>query len=101
MTPTIGGTWIGPHIVVGGVEDDVYSVVFFAIHDRVPVFHKHGWWTRDSRQDNVDATVCGRATWDPVRKRVLTTNLPTVHAVRFGRPCLSCWPELREDEFSA
>jgi hypothetical protein len=93
--PLIAATKIGA-LVVGGVDVDDWVVVMFSLYPKVPVYHRFGNWLNGTPQNDVDATACGLACWNPDRRQALGTNVPTVHAEKFGRPCLRCFPEARE-----
>ena len=95
MTTTIAATHIGA-LVVGGVEVDDVTVVCFDLWSREPVYHRYGSWQHDTAKWEIDATACGRATWNNERKQSVGTMLPIYHAEAIGRPCLRCFPEARE-----
>lgn len=83
----------------GGIETDVYQVVFFDLWQPRPVFHRHAHG-KAARDRGDDPTVCGRPTWDIERRRIIGTSIPTGHASVIGRPCHKCWPEWEDPEDS-
>jgi hypothetical protein len=75
----------------GTVTVDLPRVVtFLDPFGSPPIFHRistAGHWL---------TTGCGEWLWrsdtEQTRQR---SDLPVRHAVKFGRPCSTCWPELR------
>jgi hypothetical protein len=82
--------------LVGGAVSASDEVIFFGLWQKVPVYHRYGVYDSGTRQDDVEATVCGLPTRNEERKASLATSIPTHHAAKFGRPCLKCFPEARE-----
>jgi hypothetical protein len=70
---------------VAGVTITIKGSAWFATFGGVPVFHA---WAPP--RDGVPRTRCG------LQLGLLMTPLPPRHAVRIGRPCTVCWPELRK-----
>lgn len=105
-----GSSWCakGPGTAVkyeyAGITVDLgYWVEILDVNAASPVFHRQygfkqeegRWWT---------STACGRTlyeeTTDLVTGKSWTTDhshasLPSRHAVKFARPCSTCWPQLR------
>lgn len=73
--------------IVGDVEAPQWAI-FLNIWPDKPVFHRFEEMRKDEGSNNWrDFTRCGRevSSYKPW--------LPFKHAVRFGRPCRSCFPE--------
>lgn len=74
----------------GGVRVQIPSyVLLFELDDSRPVFH------RPNAEFVVTASECGFRRDDEPNGITKGDLLPAKHAVRFGRPCLRCFPELK------
>jgi hypothetical protein len=59
-------------------------------YQRVPVFHLYGSLHGRVSFEDGDPTLCGRPTVNPETRADVGRMVPTVHAVRFARPCKRC-----------
>jgi hypothetical protein len=94
MSPVVGAVYAG-NVLLAGLDVDDHTVVFFNMWKKQPTYHRFGDHQRDTPAWEVDATACGRPTWDATRGSNIGQTIPTVHAARIGRACTVCWPQLR------
>lgn len=84
----------------GGAELDLgTTVAIFDTEEAVPIFHasREGGTEREGCSWSIRRARCGLAIFEqeldePYRLNAI--EIPTRHAVHFGRPCRRCWPEL-------
>lgn len=86
--------------VYAGVELDLgHTVWLFDTNHAAPVFHAaegRPAWLGPRDGGTILVTRCGRATDHDYRRGYADAlHLPPKHAVKFGRPCAVCWPQLR------
>ena len=80
-------------IRVAGISLDLDGSAWFANFVRaVPVYHA---WSPPRGSGVVAKTRCGLALWNADENRLTMTGLPPRLAIKIGRPCATCWPELR------
>lgn len=66
-----------------------------------PIYHRSEPAGREGCSWFARRTSCGRiifAQQDDLEPEHHGFEIPARHAVRFGRPCLTCWPELRRQQ---
>lgn len=89
----------------GSVEVDLgYDVVILNFDHGPPVFHAPADEFDIERDEEGDVvywrtkTRCGETLYSEANERESErrgTSLPARYAVKFGRPCATCWPRLR------
>lgn len=78
----------------GSTEIELEHRVYFCgngITAAAPIFHRANWPINGR-------TACGLELWDQSTDIGYEyQSVPAKHAVRFGRPCATCWPALRNN----
>lgn len=87
-------------VEVAGVAIDVPRTTVVILDDDVaqPVYHASAEGGREGCSWWIRRTACGRmifAQQDDGREERHGFELATRHALKFARPCATCWPELR------
>lgn len=91
------------NVQVAGISIDVprISVVIFNDDAAWPVYHASGSSGREGCSWFIRRTVCGRVIFaqrDDGDEERNGFAIATRHALKFARPCATCWPELRNRE---
>jgi hypothetical protein len=86
-------------VSVAGISIDAGDVVWiFDWWARTPIYHRavfEAWLDDELGMQTRLVTGCGLRTHDREGGLRSADGLPPKHAVKFARPCATCWPELR------